>query len=200
MEDRIRFWKRLTRQGAELVDPRKVGFYRSSETCGQWSRQVSEPCELQFVPMDRAVRDSVAQIGNHTSKSEALIQSETALNAGETENYSTDQLEARHQREHKDMRYFWTQEQVRHEDFSIKVEKNWANMGKMSFIASVLQCLFQMQDWHSTRPRIPHLHYKMKAVEVYDGSGEGLQPRYRTRQTRCEPMMDVAPRLQSRRH
>ena len=35
----------------------------------------------------------------------------------------------------------------------------------------------------------PTLHYKMKGDEVYDGSGEGLQPRYRTRRTRCEPMM-----------
>ena len=46
----------------------------------------------------------------------------------------------------------------------------------------------------------PTLHYKMKADEVYDGSVEGLQPRKRTRQTRCEPMVDVAPRLQTRRH
>ena len=45
---------------------------------------MSEPCEFEFV----------AQIGNHTSKSEASIQSETALNAGETENSLTDRLEA----------------------------------------------------------------------------------------------------------
>ena len=36
--------------------------------------------------MKRAVRDSVAQIANHTSKSGASIQSETALDAGETKN------------------------------------------------------------------------------------------------------------------
>ena len=66
-------------------------------------QQMSEPCEFEFVPMKRAVRDSVAQIGNHTSKSEASIQSETALNAGETENSSRNLLETRHQREHKDV-------------------------------------------------------------------------------------------------
>ena len=59
-----------------------------------------------FVPMKRAMRDSVAQIGNHTSKSEASIQSVTALIVGETENSLTDRLEAGQQREHKDMRYF----------------------------------------------------------------------------------------------
>ena len=53
---------------------------------------MSEPCESEFVPRKRSVQDSVPQIGNHTSKSEALIQSETASNAGETENCSTDHL------------------------------------------------------------------------------------------------------------
>ena len=57
---------------------------------------MSKPCEFEFVPMKRAVRDSVAQIGNHTSKSEALIQSGTALNAGESENSLMDHLEAIH--------------------------------------------------------------------------------------------------------
>ena len=92
---------------------------------------MSEPCEFEFVPIKRAVRDSVAQIGNHTSKSEASIQSETALNVGETENSLTDRLEAEQQREHKDVQYFWIPEQVQDEDFSI---------GKMPIIASVLQC------------------------------------------------------------
>ena len=32
----------------------------------------------------------------------------------------------------------------------------------------------------------PTLHYKMKADEAYDGSGEGLQPRYSRTETRCE--------------
>ena len=83
-----------------------------------------EPCEFEIVTMKRAVRDSVAQIGNHTSKSEASIQSVTAWTVGETENSWTDRLEAGQQREHKDMRDFWIQEQVRDEDFSIKKEKS----------------------------------------------------------------------------
>ena len=68
----------------------------------------------------------MAQVGNHTSKSEMLIQSETALNAGEMENYSMDQLEAIHQREHTDARYFWIPEQDQDEDFSIKKDKSIA--------------------------------------------------------------------------
>ena len=64
----------------------------------------------------------------------------TALNAGETENSLTDRLEAEQQREHKDMRDFWIQEQVQDEDFSIKKEKNCANVGKKPIVASVLQC------------------------------------------------------------
>ena len=44
--------------------------------------------------MKRAVRDSLTPMRNHTSKSEASIQSVTALNVGETENSSTDGLEA----------------------------------------------------------------------------------------------------------
>ena len=101
---------------------------------------MSEPCEFVCVPRKRAVRDSVAQIGNHTSKSEASIQSVAAFNVGETENSLTDRLEARQQREHKDLRYFWVQEQVREEDFSIKKEKNCASAGKKPIVASVLQC------------------------------------------------------------
>ena len=81
------------------------------------------------------MQDSGVQIGSHNSKSEALIQSEKALNAGERENYSMGQLEAIHQREHKDARYFWTPEQVQDEDFSIKKEKNCANIGKRPIIA-----------------------------------------------------------------
>ena len=49
----------------------------------------------------------MVQIGNHNSKSEMLIQSETAFNAGETENHSVDQLEAIHQREHRDALIFF---------------------------------------------------------------------------------------------
>ena len=111
---------------------------------------MSEPCEFEFVPMKRAARDSVAQIENHTSKSEASIQSVTALNVGETVNSLTDRLEAGQQREHKDMRYFWIQEQVRDEDFSIKKEKNCANVGTKPIFVSSLQQHCKLQDWYST--------------------------------------------------
>ena len=101
---------------------------------------MSKPCEFECVPRKRAVKDSGVQIRNHNSKSEVLIQSETALNAGETENPSMDQLEAIHHRDPKDARYFRIPEQVQYEDFSIKKEKNCAAIGKMPIIASVLQC------------------------------------------------------------
>ena len=55
---------------------------------------MSELCEFVFDPKKLTVRDSVTQIGNNTSKSEASIQSKTALNAREMENLVTDQLEA----------------------------------------------------------------------------------------------------------
>ena len=93
----------------------------------------------------------MVQIRNHLSKSEVVIQSKTALDAGETENQSMDQLEARHQREHKDARYFWIPDQVQDEDFSSTAM--W----------------FKLQDWYSTKTMDPTLHYKMKADEVYDG-------------------------------
>ena len=99
--------------------------------------------------MKRAARDSVAQIANHTSKSEASTQSVTALSGGETENSLTDRLEAGQQMEHKDMRYFWIQEQVRDEDFSVKKEKNCANVGTKPIFASVLQQPCKLQDWYS---------------------------------------------------
>ena len=86
----------------------------------------------------------MTQIGNHTSKSEASLQSVTALNVGETVNSLTDQLEARHQREHRDVRYFWIQEQVRDEDFTVSRRR----------IAQMLERSHKTMD--------PTLHYKMK--------------------------------------
>ena len=67
---------------------------------------MSEPGEFVFVPRELTGRDSVMQIGNNTSKSEASFQSRTALNVGEMENLATDQLEAVQQREHKDTQDF----------------------------------------------------------------------------------------------
>ena len=139
---------------------------------------MSEPCEFEFVPMKCAVRDSVAHIGNHTSKSVASIQSVTSLNVGETENSLTDRLKAGQQTKHKDMRYFWIQEQVRVEDFSIKDEKNCANVGTKPSFASVLQQHCKLQDWYSRD----------------HGSHTPLQD------DGDEPMMDLAPRLQTWRH
>ena len=149
-----------------------------AETARQLAWKMSEPCEFEFAPLNRAVRDSVVQIGNNTSKSEASIQSVTALNVGETENSLTDRLKAGQQREHKDMRYFWIQEQVRDEDFSIKKEKNCANVGTKPIFASVLQQHCKLQDWYSADHRS---HTPLQD----DGD---------------VPMMDLAPRLQTRRH
>ena len=139
---------------------------------------MSEPCEFELVLTKRAVRDSVAQIGNHTSKSEASTQSVTALNVGEKENSLTDRLKAGQQTKHKDMQYFWRQEQVRDEDFSIKKRKNCANVGTKPIFASVLQQHCKLQDWYST----DHGSH----TPLQDGGDE--------------PMMDLAPRLQTRRH
>ena len=122
---------------------------------------MSESCEFEFVPMKRAVRDSVAQIGNHTSKSETSIHSVTALNVGETENSLADQLKVGQQTKHKDMRYFWMQEQVRDEDFSIKKEKNCVNVGTKPTIASVLQQHGKKCKIGILRTMDPTLHYRM---------------------------------------
>ena len=67
---------------------------------------MSELGEFVSVSGKFAVRDSVTQIGNNTSKSETSIQSRTASNVGEMENLATDQLEAVQQREHRDTRDF----------------------------------------------------------------------------------------------
>ena len=56
----------------------------------------------------------------------------------EKEDHSMDQVEAIHQREHNDARYFSIPEQVQDKDFSIKKEQNCANIGRMPIIASVL--------------------------------------------------------------
>ena len=122
--------------------------------------------------MKCAVQDLVAQIGNHTSESEASIQKVTALNVGETENSLTDRLEAGHPREHRDVRYFWIQEQVQDEDFSIKKEKNCANVGTKPIFASVLPCCLNCKIC-VLLTMDPTLHSKMKADEAYDGSGDG---------------------------
>ena len=77
---------------------------------------MSKPCEFEFVPRKLTVRDSVAQIGNYTSKSEVLIQSRTALNVGELENLATDQIGSiTAKRTLRYARNFWVPEQVQDE-------------------------------------------------------------------------------------
>ena len=78
----------MTRQGADLLFGPSMNQDRLDlpKQRNIWPVvwPMSERGEFVFVPMKRAVRDSVAQIGNHTSKSEASIHSGTALNAGES--------------------------------------------------------------------------------------------------------------------
>ena len=100
------------------------------------------------------MRDSVAQTGNNTSKSEASIQSRTALNVGEMENWATDQLEAVQQREHGDTREFlgtgtsWRRrcqyEEGKEARECCNITQNKANR---SFCTTIL---FKSQDWYST--------------------------------------------------
>ena len=73
--------------------------------------------------MNSNLSQGSVQIGNHTSKSEASIQSATVLNVGATVNSLADRLKAGQSTKDNDRRYFWIREQVRVEDFSIKKEK-----------------------------------------------------------------------------
>ena len=95
----------------------------------------------------------------------------------EKEEHSMDQLEATHQREQKDARYFGIPEQVQDKDLKIKKEK----------IAQILEgCQSLLQYYNDVqiarsvlcKAEDPTLHCKMKADKVYDGSGERLQRRY----------------------
>ena len=92
----------------------------------------------------------MTQVGNHTSKSEASIQSRTALKAGETENSVTDQLEAGQQREYKDTRDFLdTRTSLRRRCQHQEGEelRTCYNKANRCFCATVL---FKSQDWYST--------------------------------------------------
>ena len=64
-----------------LLDQDRLDFAEAAKHLA--SGPASEPCEFVFVPRKLTVQDLVMQIGNNTSKSEASIQSRTALNAGE---------------------------------------------------------------------------------------------------------------------
>ena len=70
-------------------------------------------------------------------------------------NHSIHQLEAIHQREHKDARFFWIPEQVQDKDFSIKKERI---AQKLEGCQSLLQYynVVQIPNGYSTRPWIAH--------------------------------------------
>ena len=147
----------LTRQGENWLAQDRLDFADAAKhlTGGPANERA---LRVVFVPRKLSVRDSECrmQIGNDTSKSEASIQSETALNAGETDNSSTDQLEARHQKEHKDVRYFWdtrtsSRRRLQYQEGK-ELRKYWKDANHR-FSAAML---FKLQDWYSTRPWIPH--------------------------------------------
>ena len=94
------------------------------------------------------------EIGNNTSKSEALIQSRTALKAGEMENLVTEQLEAVLRREHRDTREFpGTGKSSRrrcqyHEGKEARdCCNNTQNKADRCFCTTIL---FKSQGWYST--------------------------------------------------
>ena len=109
---------------------------RSSETFGQWSGQwasLVNSCLSQWsVPYETRWHRSGTTLRN-------LKRRFRAAQHWMLGNHSTDLLEVGHQREHRDERYFWIQEQVQDEDFSVRKEKNCANVGKKPIVASVLQ-------------------------------------------------------------
>ena len=110
--------------------------------------------------MKLTVRDTVTQIKNNTSKCDASIQSRTALNAGETENLVTDQLEAVQQTEHRDTRDLldtgtssrrrW---QYQEGQEARECCNNVQNKSNRCFCTTIL---FKSQDWYSARSSIPH--------------------------------------------
>ena len=111
---------------------------------------MSKPCEFVFAPMKLTVRDSVTQIENNVSESEASIQSRTALNAGEMENSVTDQLEAGQRRESKGTRDFLdtrTSSRRRCQYQEGEELRKCCNKANRSFCTLML---FKSQDWFST--------------------------------------------------
>ena len=136
-------------------------------------QQMSKSCEFELVPQKHAVHDSGVQVGNHNSESEVLIfKSDTACwRKGELFDGSMGS---------KTLKGTRIPEQVQDEDFSISVKKRIAQILKRD--QSLLQyCKIERLLFYKTMD--PTNHYKTKADEVYDGSGEGLQPRYRRTET-----------------
>ena len=102
-------------------------------------------------------------IGNYTSKSEALIQSETAFNTGETVNCSMDRLDAIHRKEYKDDK-FKTKTSVSRR---IRIAQIWERCHSLLQYCNVVQ-IARLVFYKAIDPT---LHYKMMADEVYDRSG-----------------------------
>ena len=114
---------------------------------------MGERCEFECVPMMCAVRDRVAQIGNHISKSEAsAILLDTRISSRRRLQYQ----------EGEELRKCW----------------NEANLC-FSTAATLQVCRIGIL-WAMD----PTLHYKMKADEAHDGSGEGCSLGMYT-ETRC---------------
>ena len=94
------------------------------------------------------------QIGNNTSKSEASIQSVTALDVGETDKSLTDRLEAGQQREHRDMRDFLgtgtgSRRRCQYQEGKEVRDccNNTQNKTNRCFCTTIL---LKTQDWYST--------------------------------------------------
>ena len=97
-----------------------------------------------------------------------------------TANSLTDRWGAGQRTKHIDTRYFWIQERAHDGDLSVKkvlTAKNCADVGTQPVSTTTLQ----VYRIGILLTMVPTLHYKMKADEAYDGSGEGLQTRYEHR-------------------
>ena len=93
-----------------------------------------------------------------------------------TANSLTDRLGAGQRTKHIDTRYFWIQERVQDGDLSIKkvpTAKNCADVLTKPVCASVLQQHCKFAEIGILLTMDSTLHFKMKADEAYDGSGDG---------------------------
>ena len=155
----------------------------------------------------------VAQIGNHSVKSGSTLQSLTALSVGEVEFYAVVKggqlglslrsffiktLEFQWRMKYKvSERSTLTRGTSGHKN-EFKMETSVSRKCLRRRTAQMLersQSLLQYHNYIATLQvcRVgflltmdPTLHYKMKADEASDGSGEGSQPRQIRTETRCE--------------
>ena len=158
---------------------------------------MSRPCEFEFVPTKRDVRDSAVQIRNHHSKSEVLIQSETALNAGERGSFDGSIGSNTSKRTQRCTVLLDTRTSSR--QVTVSRRKRFAQIleGCQSLL-SVLQCFSncKMGILQGHGSRTPATRRRM--TNAYDGSGEkGLQARYECREPRY--MCVQKPRCRTQR-